>query len=246
MKLVLLGTSGYHPTDRRQTACLMLPEVGVVLDAGTGMYRVAERLTTEDLSIFLTHPHLDHVIGLTYLFSLAAQRPLGRVIVYGKQATLDTVEQLLFAPAIFPVRPPFETRPLPDEAILPDGGRLTHFPLQHPGGATGFRLDWPTRSLAYVTDTTARPDADYLEQVRGVDVLVHECFFPDTMPREAELTGHSCITPVAELARAAGVGRLILTHLSPVPAIEAAIDPSAAQKIFPATEIGHDGLEIEF
>ena len=30
MKLVLLGTTGYHPNDRRQTACMMLPEIGVV------------------------------------------------------------------------------------------------------------------------------------------------------------------------------------------------------------------------
>ena len=41
MKLVLLGTTGYHANDRRQTACFMLPELGVVFDAGTGLYRVA-------------------------------------------------------------------------------------------------------------------------------------------------------------------------------------------------------------
>ena len=42
MRLVLLGTTGYHANDRRQTACLMLPEVGVVFDAGSGFYRVSE------------------------------------------------------------------------------------------------------------------------------------------------------------------------------------------------------------
>ena len=30
MKLLLLGTSGYHPSEQRQTACLMLPEVGFI------------------------------------------------------------------------------------------------------------------------------------------------------------------------------------------------------------------------
>ena len=49
MKLILLGTTGYHPNNRRHTACLMLPEVGVVLDAGTAMFRVRDYLTTKHL-----------------------------------------------------------------------------------------------------------------------------------------------------------------------------------------------------
>ena len=48
----------------------MLPEVGVVLDAGTGFYRVREHLRTSELDVFLTHAHLDHVVGLTYLFDV--------------------------------------------------------------------------------------------------------------------------------------------------------------------------------
>ena len=39
MKLVLLGTTGYHANDRRQTACMLLPEIGVMFDAGTALYR---------------------------------------------------------------------------------------------------------------------------------------------------------------------------------------------------------------
>ena len=58
MKLVLLGTTGYHANDRRQTACVMLPESGVVFDAGTGFYRTAEYLQTDTLDVFLSHAHL--------------------------------------------------------------------------------------------------------------------------------------------------------------------------------------------
>ena len=73
MKLILLGTSGYHPSDRRHTPCLAIPSCGVVLDAGTGMYRLGRYLKTDELDIFLTHAHLDHVIGLSYLI----QRDVG-------------------------------------------------------------------------------------------------------------------------------------------------------------------------
>ncbi len=67
MLLNLLGTTGYHPNERRQTACFMLPELGIVLDAGTGMFRVHDHLQTDTLDIFLSHAHLDHILGLTFL-----------------------------------------------------------------------------------------------------------------------------------------------------------------------------------
>ena len=76
MKLVLLGTGGYYANDRRHTACLMLPEVGVVLDAGSGMFRIRDYLATDRLDIFLTHAHLDHVIGLTYLIDVLSPEVL--------------------------------------------------------------------------------------------------------------------------------------------------------------------------
>ena len=69
--------------------------------------------------------------------------------------------------------------------------------------------------MAYVTDTTARDDADYIDKIRGVDLLIHECYFPDGWEDKAKLTGHSCISPVARVARAAGVGRMVLVHINP-------------------------------
>ena len=55
MKIILLGTTGYHPNDRRHTPCMLIPEHGVMLDAGTGMYRAERFLQTPELDIFLTH-----------------------------------------------------------------------------------------------------------------------------------------------------------------------------------------------
>src|SRR6266545_3789299 len=67
MKLVMLGTSGFHPTDEGQTACYMLPELGIMLDAGSGLYRASPYLQTASLDIYLTHAHSDHILGLDYL-----------------------------------------------------------------------------------------------------------------------------------------------------------------------------------
>ncbi len=247
MKLLLLGTSGYHPTDDRQTACLMIPEIGWVLDAGTAMYRIRSHWQTPWLDIFLTHAHLDHIIGLTYLFSILAGRQAPDTIrVHGPAATLDAVAEHLFAPPIFPAFPPIAWVPLEGPVAVPGGGSLRSFPLNHPGGSLGYRLDQPSGSLAYITDTTADPQAEYVQRIRGVDLLVHECFFPDGHEERARETGHSCAGQVARVAKQAGVGRLVLTHLHPLENPEDPVGLETLRTIFPNTTLGTDGLSCEF
>jgi ribonuclease BN (tRNA processing enzyme) len=246
MKLVLLGTVGYHPNDRRQTACLMLPEQGVLFDAGTAIYRVADYLTTDSLDIFLSHAHLDHIAGLTFLYDVIHTNGLKRITLHGEVEKLDAVCTHLFSKYTFPIGPPFDTRVLPPKITLADGAVLTHFPLEHPGGAVGYRIDWPGRSMAYVTDTTAVVNAPYVDKIRGVDLLVHECNFGDDQPEQAKLTGHSCLTPVAQVAAAAEVGRMVLVHLNPLLAADEDLGVATARKIFPRIDIGVDRMEIEF
>ena len=246
MKLVLLGTGGYFPTSRRHTACMMLPEIGVVLDAGSGMCRLGRYLQTDRLDIFLTHVHLDHILGLTYLINVVPDEVEYQTSVHCEASKLAAVREHLFAELIFPVAPRFRLEPIADRFPLPGGGTLTHFPLKHPGGSIGFRLDWPDRSMAYVTDTTASPDADYVQKIRGVDLLLHEAYFADNVDDLPRITGHSWLEPVAEVAAAANVGRLVLVHIDPQAKSDDAFDMNAARRIFNNIEIGVDKLTLEF
>ena len=97
--------------------------------------------------------------------------------------------------------------------------------------------------MAYVTDTTASADAAYVEEIRGVDLLVHECYFPDSMADWAVQVGHSHTTPVAEVARAAEVGRLVLVHLNPLADDADPIDLATARADLPGhgSGAGFDG-----
>jgi ribonuclease BN (tRNA processing enzyme) len=246
MKLILLGTTGYHPSETRHTACLLLPKQGVMLDAGTAMFRAAARLETSELDIFLSHVHLDHCIGLTYLLGAVYLHPLDQVRVHALPEQLAAIDEHLFAPALFPVKPAMELLPLKPLEALPDEGQLTHFPLEHQGRSTGFRLDWPGHSMAYVTDTTASLSADYVEKIQGVDLLIHECYFPDAQAEFALRTGHSHTTPVAQVARRAGVGRLVLVHMNPLATEDDPIGLDVARAIFPQTILAEDGMELEF
>ena len=246
MKLLFLGTAGYHPSETRHTSCLMLPEVGVVLDAGSGMFRVRDRLTTKTLDVFLTHAHLDHVWGVSFLFGTCYGKLLERVTLHAEAEKLVAVQTHLLAEVLFPAQLPFTGSPLTAPVSLAGGGKLTHFPLDHPGGSVGFRLDWPGRSMAYITDTTAREDSPYISHIRGVDLLVHECNFPDSNQEWAEKTGHSCLTSVLKLAKAANVGRLVLTHMDPLETCEDPVGLASAREVFPNTVIARDLMEVEF
>ncbi len=246
MKLVFLGTAGYHPSETRHTSCLMLPEAGVVLDAGSGMFRVRDRLTTCTLDIFLSHAHLDHVWGISFLFDTCQGKLLERVTLHAETAKLAAIQTHLLAEELFPAQLPYTACPLSGPVPLAGGGKLTHFPLAHPGGSVGFRLDWPGRSMAYITDTTAAEDAPYLSHIRGVDLLVHECNFPDGSKEWAEKTGHSCLTSVLKLAQAAAVRRLVLTHIDPLAGDDDPVGLKASRELFPETVIAQDLMEMEF
>jgi ribonuclease Z len=246
MRLIFLGTGGYHPSERRHTACLVIPECGVAIDAGTGLFRMGRYLEISELDLFLSHAHLDHVAGLTYFFSVMYEHPLRRITVHGAEEKLAAVREHLFSEDIFPGNPPLEFRAIKREVALPKDGRLTSFPVAHVGGALGFRLDWPGRSMAYVTDTTASPEAAYLEEIRGVDLLVHECYYPDSAAEFAERFGHSTTRAVAELARRADVGRVLLTHIHPLAPDGANLDLPEARKVFSELELAEDLQEVEF
>ncbi len=225
----------------------MLPEMGVIFDAGTGMFRVRDLIRTKTLDIFLSHVHLDHCIGLTFLYDVLLDKDLDRVTVHVDPSKIDDLKNHLYASALFPVQPNFEIQPLgPGETItLGHGAQLKTFALIHPGGCLGFRLDWRDRNMAYVTDTTACPDAEYLADLGGVNTLVHECYFSDGQEELAATTGHSCLTPVAQVAAKVGADSLYLVHINPLDESDEPLDLTSVDSIYPGAIVASDQQIID-
>jgi ribonuclease BN (tRNA processing enzyme) len=218
MKLHCLGTAGYHPSTTRHTSTYFLPECDLLLDAGTGVFRLLPLIEREEMCVLLSHAHLDHVVGLTYFLDLVSRSPLERIHLYGERSKLEGVKSHLFHPTLFPVHPPFVFHAWEDCGEEMRWGSVSchRFPLEHPGGSVGYRLQLPEASLAYVTDTTSLADSDYWREIQGVDWLIHECNFPDSHRRLAEQTGHSWTSAVLENAYKHGIQRLVLTHVDPL------------------------------
>jgi ribonuclease Z len=101
----------------------------------------------------------------------------------------------------------------------------------------------PGRRVVISGDT--RPCAPLREVARGADLLVHEATFSHEDLARARETGHSTAREAAELAREAGVRRLVLTHISPRYTRDAPELLAEARAFFPETAVARDGMELE-
>lgn len=224
----------------------MIPEHGIIFDAGTGMFRARDLIQTDTLDIFLSHVHLDHSIGLTFLYDVLHGKDLSRVTVHVAQDKIESIRNHLHSQALFPVKPNYDIVPIKPRINIGQSGdmQLSAIQLEHPGGSHGFILKHSHGSLAYITDTTANKDADYVESIKNVDLLVHECYFPDGWEEKAELTGHSCLTPVAEVAAAAEVGQVLLVHINPLNESENPFDLASVRPVFNKIEVAKDKMIV--
>ncbi len=252
MKVHCLGTTGYHPNDHRHTSCYFLPADGIVLDAGSGMFRLPPLIATDRLDIVLSHVHLDHIVGLTYLHDILYSRPVEKVVVWGEAAKLQAVQQHLFHDLIFPAPIKVSWEPIDDRKQIKIGasGAVTVDWQQqpHPGGSLAYRLHWhkANKTLVYATDTSGDLSPPSLQWMKGADLLMHECYFRDDAQQWAIKTGHSWTTRAAEVARDADVRRLLLTHINPLATGPDPIDLEVATRIFENTQVANDCDVIEF
>ncbi len=270
-KLRFWGVRGSVSTPSRRkmryggnTSCLSVDlgdEEHLVLDCGTGLRRLgnelARRKVAQRFHVFLTHYHLDHVIGLPFFQPL--YNPESTLSVHGFTSGGKPVGEVLaglMSPPYFPVT----LKDVPARMEYVDG-RDTPFQvrditvhslaLHHPDGSLGYRLDHGGRRVVYATDHEhgdSAVDKALVEFSRGADYLIY-----DTTYEEAEYEklrrgwGHSTWYAAVQTALKAGVKKLILFHHHPEHTdeeLERLVE--LARKEMPATEIAAEGMELEF
>jgi ribonuclease Z len=98
--------------------------------------------------------------------------------------------------------------------------------------------------LVVISGDTA-PCKEMIAAAKGADLLVHEATFGDEEAERAAETKHSTARQAAEVARKAGVKRLVLTHLSARYSVATEGLVAEAREVFPATEIARDGMVVD-
>lgn len=249
MRLHCLGTVGYHPNASRHTSCYFLPENGILLDAGTGLFRLPELIQTDSLDILLSHAHLDHTIGLTFLLDILHQRPVKRLRIWGEGDKLAAVREHLFHPLLFPAELDAQWKSIDDHPQFQIANvDIAWRTQQHPGGSVAYRIDWPSgERLVYATDTTGDTGKEHSRWSRHANLLVHECYFRDSESQWAEETGHSWTGRVAEVAAASKPKKLLLTHVNPIETSDDPIDLGSIQaKLDCEVVLANDQTIVDF
>ena len=105
------------------------------------------------------------------------------------------------------------------EVLQPHPGiTLRTGPLNHPDGATGYRVEYNGKSAAYITDTEHRPgelDPNILRLVERADVMIYDATYTDEEYPSRRGWGHSTWQEAVRLANAAQVGTLVIFHHDP-------------------------------
>ena len=102
-ELTFLGTAASAPLTKRGLPSMVIThdEYRFMVDCGEGTQRqlLCSGLGFRRLEhVFITHPHLDHILGLGGLVSTLAQweTSLERMHIYGGKSALDRIEDLLY------------------------------------------------------------------------------------------------------------------------------------------------------
>lgn len=95
----------------------------------------------------------------------------------------------------------------------------------------------PGVAVAYTGDT--RPSIETVDAVRGVDVLIHEATYLQSESGNAERHNHSTAAQAAAVAKEAGVGHLIMTHVSHRYDDRGALE-AEARGVFPESYVADD------
>lgn len=239
MQITFYGVRGSCPCpsdDHRRyggnTACVALTtesEPPIVFDLGTGLRVFGESQPIDGSfrgAALVTHTHWDHVQGLP--FFPPADRVGARLDVYGPAqdgTPLAEVFDGFMRPPYFPVRfsdlrGDIRFHDVYDEDLCIGNAKVRVRPVPHTGPTVGYRVQWAGGTVSYVSDHQAPPDlqgiADsVLELVEGSDVLIHDAQYTPAEFEEKAHWGHCTIGYAIDLARQAGVGRLILFHHDP-------------------------------
>ncbi len=224
MKLTVLGCSGGIGSGRH-TTCLKVDD-DVLIDVGSGVTTLDfEQLVKID-HIFLTHAHLDHVLGLPLLLDSVGDLRGAPVTVHALPEVLEVLSTHLFNWHLWPDFREIPSRDAPwlrfepidlNETCTLNGRTFRPLPANHVVPACGYHLAAPGGSLVFSGDTTH--SEAFIAAVNAIPYLRHliiETSFENELMDIAVASKHHWPDSLAaELSALTVRPEVWITHLKP-------------------------------
>lgn len=241
MRLTFYGVRGSIPTPGADfvryggnTACVHIElEDGtdIVLDSGTGIRALGEKLASKNtpIHLLLSHNHWDHIQGFPFFVPIYQD---GREInIFPGQTLLDEPDQILrqMEGSVFPVprealKANISIEKLPDtlDKFTIGNAVIKRLRMNHPGKGSAYCIEADGCKIAYITDNELYPpykkETDFLEFVMfalDADLLIHDAqYMLSDMPAKTGW-GHSVAEEAVKLAMACNAKQLALYSHDP-------------------------------
>ena len=203
----------------------------LIFDAGTGLYPLGESPELTNFDLFISHTHVDHILG--WPFFSPAYNKNATIRVWAGHLLPDSgiraaLSQLM-SPPLFPLTldflkanisyNDFEAGTRIDAPHFDKAGiTIDTLPLNHPDRATAYRVNFQGKSVCYVTDVEhvdGELNEALIDFIKDSDVFIYDSTFDDRNFERFVGWGHSTWQHGARLADAANVHTLVLFHHDP-------------------------------
>ena len=233
----------------------------LIFDAGSGLRYLGNKMVTSgdavDADIFLTHTHYDHICGIPFFkpffnpqntFRMWAGHLLPETDLRGVLCSLMTSPLFPVPLEIFQSKIEFHDFMIGDSLSAGGDVVVRTAALNHPDGATGYRIEYDGRAICYLTDTehvAGELDQTILQLIDGADIVIYDSMFTEDEYKNCVGWGHSTWEAGADLCDAAGVPQFVIFHHDP-DHDDAFMDKiaAAAEQRRPGTLVAQEGMVL--
>ena len=224
MQIKILGWAGGIGANLRTTSFLI--DDDLLIDAGTGLGDLPLNHMTGIRHIFLTHSHMDHIVGLPLLADSMFGVHDEPIIVHAQEQTIEALRAHVFNWVIWPDFSELPTRENPSiqfEVMNPGdvvsirSRDIEMIEVNHTVPGVGYCLSSRRASVAFSGDTTTNDNLwEVLNRYENVDLLFVESAFSNNDIEISKISKHYCPSLLgADILKMRHRPDVWLTHFKP-------------------------------